>query len=279
MDLGCRSLLKSLQYDIDLIVHKNNTALYQNDNIIRNTYSEIQQATLNHYDYLILDLFNTKTILNRNKYFSRIPYICLHNYFYGYEFNRILYNYHRINEIFQLDIDFNEINQEASTTLRLNKKEQNQRPTICNLKTTEIAIAVGGADPARTYPHWVQVIKYLNIKLEKIKFILVGSANGESDRDKILTECKSQHIHDFVNKASLRQTAGIIGQAELLVCCDGGLMHIAHALNTPTIALFTKPYLPEYRITSSQKNITSYLEANLADIQPQELANKILKNI
>ena len=42
----------------------------------------------------------------------------------------------------------------------------------------------------------------------------------------------------LVDKTTIEQAAAILRRAELLVCCDSGLMHLARAVGTPVLALF-----------------------------------------
>ncbi len=42
----------------------------------------------------------------------------------------------------------------------------------------------------------------------------------------------------LLNRTTIRETACVLRAADLLVCCDSGLMHLALAVGTPVVALF-----------------------------------------
>ncbi len=50
-------------------------------------------------------------------------------------------------------------------------------------------------------------------------------------------------IVSFIGQTTTLDAAQLLGMVDLLVCCDSGLMHLALAVGTPTVALFgpTKP--------------------------------------
>jgi len=62
---------------------------------------------------------------------------------------------------------------------------------------------------------------------------------GKSDK-KIAAEIKNYHtgIVDLSGQTSLSETTAIIKMSRMLITSDSGLMHIARAVGTPTIALF-----------------------------------------
>ena len=56
---------------------------------------------------------------------------------------------------------------------------------------------------------------------------------------------------NLVDKTSLREAAGVLSECNLFIGCDSGLMHLALAVNTPTIALFG-PTAPEIIVGKRQ---------------------------
>ncbi len=42
----------------------------------------------------------------------------------------------------------------------------------------------------------------------------------------------------FMNRTTVREAACLLHHADVLICCDSGLMHLALAVNTPVVALF-----------------------------------------
>ena len=56
----------------------------------------------------------------------------------------------------------------------------------------------------------------------------------------ILEHFSTSHLVSYVSKLTFNQTGEIIRQANVLLCCDGGLMHAANALDTRIIPLFAR---------------------------------------
>ncbi len=52
---------------------------------------------------------------------------------------------------------------------------------------------------------------------------------------------------DFTGRTAIREAACLLHAADLVICCDSGLMHLALAANTPTLALFG-PTDPDFLI-------------------------------
>lgn len=69
------------------------------------------------------------------------------------------------------------------------------------------------------------------------RVVLLGAASERALADQIRVHCRSHPI-SLVGQTNLRELACLISQAALVVCLDSGPMHIAAALDKPTIALF-----------------------------------------
>ncbi len=76
--------------------------------------------------------------------------------------------------------------------------------------------------------------------------VLTGTANEQTLCKQILKETTSKNIIDLSGKTQLGQLAYIIQHASLLVSNDTGASHLADALHTPSVILFT-PYSNQNR--------------------------------
>jgi lipopolysaccharide heptosyltransferase II len=63
------------------------------------------------------------------------------------------------------------------------------------------------------------------------------------------------HAHDLTGRTGLRTLAAVLSLASAVVCCDSGPMHLAAALDRPTVAVFgptdprrTGPYSHRARV-------------------------------
>lgn len=82
---------------------------------------------------------------------------------------------------------------------------------------------------------WIKLIKRLLDN--KVMVVILGLANEwEMIRSTFTNRDKKPIV--AAGKMTLQQTAAIIKRSRLLVCNDSSLMHIAVAMDTPTVAIF-----------------------------------------
>lgn len=67
---------------------------------------------------------------------------------------------------------------------------------------------------------------------------LLGGRDGVTVAQKIAAGAAPQLLSNFAGRTGLAQTAGILGQACLLLGADTGILHLAYGLGTPTVSLF-----------------------------------------
>lgn len=104
---------------------------------------------------------------------------------------------------------------------------------------TVVAISPGGGWFLNWWP-WQNYAKLCNMLLEydeKIKIVLVGGAAEREVVDKIKAAncCK---VIDSCGKTTLQQLSALYKRTCLVVCNDGGTMHVASTAGVPMVALF-----------------------------------------
>jgi len=80
-------------------------------------------------------------------------------------------------------------------------------------------------------------------------------------------------VYNYVAKFSFNQTAEIISQAKILLCCDGGLMHSANAVNTPIVALFAR-LTAQMQLTKSCKSLPLFDSTDVNNISVEDIILK-----
>ncbi|MBI4388410.1 MAG: glycosyltransferase family 9 protein [Candidatus Omnitrophica bacterium] len=147
--------------------------------------------------------------------------------------------------------------------------EEILKETNSTRNTSYLVVAPGGGEswgkdarlkrwPNPYFFQLIQKIKEENaVSFEKV-FILGGKSEwqlGES-----LMKFQPNQFHNLCGKTSLRGSAAILKHAQLLLANDGGLVHLASAVGTPTLALFgpvdPKVYGP-YPPTAERIAVTS----------------------
>jgi len=73
------------------------------------------------------------------------------------------------------------------------------------------------------------------IESNEVKLIFVGERNDQGLIDRIISLMKNRPVAFFTD-LSIQELAGLIDRANLMICNNSGPLHIAIALNTPTIS-------------------------------------------
>ncbi len=112
-------------------------------------------------------------------------------------------------------------------------------------------------------------------------FFLLGSKNGLVDEKTILNHpYQNLEIHSFVNKLTLHDVREVIASSKIFIGSDGGLMHIAHSTESPSICLFSSDVDPKHRLTPCLRaqSIVS-LTNHVNTITPDEIVDLIKKKL
>jgi heptosyltransferase-2 len=137
-----------------------------------------------------------------------------------------------------------------------------------------IGIALGGREAYRIYQAWDKVIAQLLNLSPGARFVLLGTENAEEPAARILKRFPSADIKSYVNRLQLAETGRIIGDCCLLLCADGGLLHVASALGTPTVCLFAQEY-PEFRYVPADRFRALRAERDVNAIAADEVAGEV----
>jgi len=104
-----------------------------------------------------------------------------------------------------------------------------------------IAVQVSTVDlfPQKSWPiaHWQSWIKKVTVQFPSLRCVLVGSQREAGAADTIL-ELGLSNVISTVGTLPLEETMAVLAQAHMLVGLDGGLMHLAASLGTPTFTVW-----------------------------------------
>lgn len=296
MELSGRVLLSG-KFIIDLLTNKKNAPLYTEDSIFQNIYTHIDDLDPQNYDFILLDINNSKSLHLKIKYFKHIKYAELQGFFYGLDFNRMLFSYHRINALLNYPYTQEQLDHLAKNFLYLLP----EAPTFSKNKK-RIVIAVGGEDQIRSYTFWGEVIIAILQLFPSCTISLVGSQNGLTSVKQIQAKLQQQYkdgisgqileiktltsnskindqsnkfpVTNYVAQLSLLETARLISNSDIFIGADGGLMHIAEAFNLAGVALFTK-FNPKYRLGYNSQLETISAKNDVSSIPPEKIINKL----
>jgi heptosyltransferase-2 len=104
-----------------------------------------------------------------------------------------------------------------------------------------VALAPGSVWATKRWPHYVPLAEALSADA---RVVVVGSDGDQSLASEIVAATRGRAV-DATGKLSLLASAELIGRSALLVTNDSAPMHLASAMNTPTVAVFG-PTVPEF---------------------------------
>ncbi len=237
MDLSSRILTKDV--NIDLYTEMKNVDLYKSDLNFLNVYTKKTFINKNKYDLVIIDSYSTRSVRIKNDIAPKLPFVGMFGYFNGPEVNRVLFSFHRMNQLLGYPKNESQISKMAKATLSISENDKNFIANM-NLPQKYISIAIGGEWAYRTFNNWESFIEKLFIRDNELNIVLTGSSNGDLYAKQLSSKFKNFNMINCVAKFDFNQTAQIIKDASILICCDGGLMHAANSVDTPIIPLFAR---------------------------------------
>jgi heptosyltransferase-2 len=281
MDLSGRALLINQGWKIDLYTFNNLAELFTHDDVFENIYTDIKDVDVTKYDHILFTLYTPRSIRLKLRFFRPLRFSSLWKYLQiNGQYNQITYSYAAINELFDIGLSDSEIDNIAKPYLVVSNSIDSLVQKFKPCQPYGV-IAVGGMDQDRTYEHWLDVFKLLDQDKSKIKtWVLVGSANGLSYVETVIAHSfKTLNIISFVNQLPILQVASLIKQSSLFIGSDGGLMHVAHSTNTPTVTLFTTNVDPRYRVTKACYSVTIQSRRGVSLIPAKDIVDAAKKHM
>jgi Glycosyltransferase family 9 (heptosyltransferase) len=280
MDLSGRSLLRNAGVGIDLLTLPKLCPLFLEDDIFENVYSGIDEIRDRGYDALVLNEFNYPSIDLKITHFGKMPFACLFQYFYGPDRNQTLFSFAAVNDIFGIGHTDTKLCKLAKPYLH--SSEATRRSIRSRIPDAPaIALAVGGIDDNRTYRHWPRLLASLDAAADDSlprRVVLLGSDNGRQAADEIMHHSfKRLEVVSLVEQLSLLEAREVIGGSRLFVGCDGGLMHVAHSTETPSVTLFSHREPPHLRLTTRCQSVGIQSTDAVSAIAPETIARAITR--
>jgi heptosyltransferase-2 len=104
-----------------------------------------------------------------------------------------------------------------------------------------VALAPGSVWATKRWPYYAELARALR---DSAHIAIVGAAADRALAEEIVAATNGQAV-DATGRLTLLASAELIGRAALLVTNDSAPLHLASAMNTPTIAVFG-PTVPEF---------------------------------
>ncbi|RKE24249.1 heptosyltransferase-2 [Paraburkholderia sp. BL23I1N1] len=278
MDMSGRALLKGTGFEIDLFTLPNLHKLFEQDDVFQNVFSDLQDLSDRRYDAILMSEYNLPSIKLKTKYFNKLPYACLFQYFYGPDRNQTTFSHAAINHVFSLGYSDAEIVSTSKPYLAAKARTHDSvGPFLPDDRF--LALAVGGIDANRTYRQWGALLELIDRSDDRNmpkQIVLLGSDNGVAMADELLSRTfGTLKITSCVGKLTLLQSREMIANASLFVGADGGLMHVAHSTPTPSVSLFSDREPPYLRLTEQCHSIGIQSSGDVDEIAPANIMSAI----
>jgi ADP-heptose:LPS heptosyltransferase len=105
--------------------------------------------------------------------------------------------------------------------------------------SARVAVHLGAGMPAKRWPveHWREVIRQLAAR--QCQVILIGGGGDRRLAREVLAGQERPAIVDWTGSLTLVESAALVEQCDLFVGADSGPAHLAAAVGTPGVVLFS----------------------------------------
>jgi ADP-heptose:LPS heptosyltransferase len=271
MDLAPRSLIQERGIVCDLLIDAHLAEVFQLDPWFNQIATHPTQLTGRAYDLIILQSNKRRSMLKKIRHFNSHSWLSMHGFYTGPEFHRARFATQRLIDAFGVSIS--DSNFELHAQQKLHPLERRQSEPRLNLK---VALALGGVDHFRVFKYWFELAHILSENY-KIEVTLLGSSNASSDASKFarLWNTKTT-IVNLVGKTSIIECRNSIAEQDLLVTCDGGLMHLAVTTPVRMVALFNNKVSPAWRLPTNRQHASIRSETqDVSDIPIKKILETI----
>ena len=274
MDLSSRVMLENK--NVDLFTSNKNAHIYVNDEIFKNVFTSKNELINNSYDLVILDSYSTRSVNIKVKVAPSNSFVGMYGFFNGPEVNRILFSYHQLNNLLGYVKSESEINNIAKNILSISDSDKR---IVADIVPKEyLAISIGGEWKYKIYEKWGDLIQKIIKNNEKINIVLIGSKNAQNQSQELINRFNNYQFINLVSTLTFNQTAEVIKRSKVLICCDGGLMHAANAVNANIIALIARLrpemlFVNDNQIALFDKNDVNNIEVETVFKSYSEISN------
>ncbi|MFH1922570.1 MAG: glycosyltransferase family 9 protein [Planctomycetota bacterium] len=122
---------------------------------------------------------------------------------------------------------------------RFSRRENGALP-LSNPDGPRIVMHVGAGTPAKQWPleHWRELVGRLVVRLNA-RVVLVGGPDDRRIARAILERQPCPGVLDWTGRLGLEELAAALEEADLFVGADSGPAHLAAAVGTPAVVLFS----------------------------------------
>lgn len=269
MDLSSRVMLEGKK--VDLFTSSKNAHIYFDDDIFNKVYYNEDKFKDKKYDLVIVDSFSTRSIRIKSKILPKTPYVGMFGFYNGPEVNRTLFSFNQMNNLLGSMLTDNELLRIAKNSINIS---ENDKVLVDNLvPNSYVTIVLGGEWEYKTYSNWKSLINLIFSEHKNINIVLVGSINALTESNSLMKKFNNKQLTNLVSVLTFNQTAEVIRRSQILICCDGGLMHAGKAVGVKIISLLAR--LDSEILNTPIDNVISLFDKNnVNNIRVEDLYEK-----
>jgi ADP-heptose:LPS heptosyltransferase len=156
--------------------------------------------------------------------------------------NKFQNEVHRLLNIVNRNLDFDNINNKIDFDLPINETvSENTKKLILKYNVNKLPIAIIGPGSKRSANLWSNE-KFVKVSRHLIKkgyFIFIIGGQKEIVDSKIIENSFDSNIVSLSGAISVLESACLISKAKICICVDSGAQHLASAVGTKVISLFS----------------------------------------
>lgn len=275
MDLAPRSLLKAKGIAMDLCSEPHIAALFQGDPWFGKVFDSAAALKAQDYDFVIVQSYKSRSLRDKVSFLPALPWISIHGFYTGPEFHRASFAARRLCDALSVEPDAGGFAAHARQKLAALPHVPDAPGAA---RPVRIALALGGVDPLRTYTRWLE----LRVRLERrfpVEWTLLGSSNGTGAAKAFAAQASPvTAIHNLVGQTSLARCREAMQSQDVLVACDGGLMHLGVTTDARLVALFTATVSPRWRLPFDLQATALVSPGNAVDgVEPDEIDQAVTR--
>ena len=128
-----------------------------------------------------------------------------------------------------------------------------------------LVISIGTKSPTNDWGQvsWLKLLRLISEQVPRAFLILIGSQDEHARCEALCASFYNRSIN-LCGKLSPRQSAGVIGASDLYIGHDSGPMHLAAAVATPLIGIFSARNLPGVWFPFGANSKTFYQQTECA---------------
>ena len=271
MDLAPRRLVPE-GIAVDLLIAPALAPLFATDRRLHAVHVDPAGCAGDH-DFVLLDSLRTSSLRLLRRQFGGVPFASMRGHHAGERFDRAAFADRRLRQLFALPLG-------PVEAPHLDLGPEHGRRDPGGVAPFRIAIPLGARVPRKLYRRWDEVMALLRTGwpagLPGPEFHLVGQ--GGSARKQwsgIALAALGPGIVSHIDSGDLGKTARDIAACDAFLGVDGGLMHVAVAVGTPGLALFTG-IDPRYFLRPDSTMTPLRSDGDLDALPPAEVAAAFL---